>query len=377
MKRIIPIVIGLGILFAFAWTLWFLYKKSQDTPVVYRTERPFTADLIKKTVATGELIPRREVEIKPRVSGVIKHLAVEPGDKIETGDLIAEIQIIPDVLSLNRAESSVKAAQIGFENARRERDRYKGLFEQNIVPEAEYQRYVLDYELKRQELDSARSDLQLVKEGASKASGKISNEVRSTVAGMVLDVPVKLGESVIESNTFNAGTTIAFIADMNDMIFEGKVDESEVGKIAVGMPLVIKIGAIEERTFKGELEYISPKGVEEEGAIQFEIRAALLDNNDVFIRAGYSANADIVLDRRDQALAIREALLQFDADQKPYVEVATGPQEFERRDIEVGLSDGINIEIRSGLTAETEVKHPDPNASEQRPGRRGRGGGGR
>lgn len=373
MKRFIPIIIGLGIMFAFAWTLWFLYKKSQDTPVVYQTERPFTADLVKKTVATGELVPRREVEIKPRVSGVIKSLAVEPGDKIETGDLIAEIQIIPDVLSLNRAESAVKAAQIGFENARRERDRYEKLFEQNIVPEAEYRRYVLDFELKRQELDSARSDLQLVKEGASKASGKISNEVRSTVEGMVLDVPVKLGESVIESNTFNAGTTIAFIADMNDMIFEGKVDESEVGKIAVGMPLVIKIGAIEDRTFNGELEYISPKGLEEEGAIQFEIRAALLDNKDVFIRAGYSANADIVLDRRDQVLAIREALLQFDENQKPYVEIATGPQQFERRDLEVGLSDGINIEILSGLTAETEIKHPDPAASERPAGRRGRG----
>jgi HlyD family secretion protein len=199
--------------------------------------------------------------------------------------------------------------------------------------------------------------------------------VTSTVDGMVIDVPVKLGVSVTESNNFNPGTTIASVADMGDMIFQGKVDESEVGKVKEGMKLKIKIGAIENQEFDGDLEYIAPKGVQAEGAIQFEIKASIVPREGVFIRAGYSANADIVLERRDKVLAVREALLQFE-DEKPYVEVETAPQIFERRDVKVGLSDGLNIEILGGIDKDAKIKKPQTE-EEGQAGQGGSGGQGR
>jgi HlyD family secretion protein len=360
MKRAIPIVIGIVIVGAFAWTLLFLYNKSQAKPVVYKTEKPFVTDIVKKTVATGAIVPRQEVEIKPRVSGVIEKLYVEPGEYVERGALVAKIQIIPDMVALSRAESAVESARINFKNAERELNRSEDLYERSVISQAEYDKARLEQQLRKQELDSSEDNLQLIKRGASSRSGKVSNQVRSTVEGMVLEVPVKEGESVIESNTFNAGTTVAFVADMNDMIFEGKVDESEVGKITEGMELAIRIGALDNQSFKGKLEYISPKGAEEEGAIQFEIRASLERRKDVFIRANYSANADIVLDRRDDALAIHESVLQFDKDGKQkFVEVETSPQVFEKRPVKVGLSDGINIEVVSGVTKDDAIKVPE------------------
>jgi len=357
MKRAIPIVLGLAIVAAFAWTLLFLYKKSQSKPVVYETDSPAITDIVDKTVATGAIVPREEVEIKPRVSGVIKQLAVEPGNPVDKGDLIAEIEIIPDSVTLNRAEASLKQAKISFDNAKQELERRKKLFEQKVISDVELAQFRLDYQLKKQDLDAAQSNLQLVKEGAARGKGHANTEVRSTVKGMVLAVPVELGESVIESNTFNAGTTIASIANMNDMIFQGNVDESEVGKIKEGMDLVIHIGALEKQTFKGKLEYISPKGVLQDGAIQFEIKASIEVPKNVFIRANYSANADIVLDHRDKVLAIDESLLQFDKG-KPYVEVETSPQKFKRRDIKTGLSDGIKIEVLSGIDKNAKIKKP-------------------
>jgi HlyD family secretion protein len=358
MKRALPIIIGLLIVAAFAWTLLFLYRKSQSKPIVYETTTPTKSDLVKKTVATGAIVPREEVEIKPRVSGVIGKLAVEPGDYVKKNDLIAEIIIIPDSMSLNRAQASVKQARISFDNARSELALHQGLFEQKVISASEVSARRLDYNLRKQEYDAAVSNLQLVREGAASGSKQTNTDVRSTVEGMVLAVPVKLGESVIESNTFNAGTTVASIADMNQMIFQGKVDESEVGKIKAGMALDVRIGAIEKQTFAGELEYISPKGVMEEGAIQFEIKAKMKLEKGVFIRAGYSANADIVLDRRTQALVIDEGVLQFD-DGKPYVEVETAPQTFERREIETGISDGIKIEVKGGLKETDRLKKPN------------------
>lgn len=357
-RRFIPIIIGLVIVGAFAWTLLFLYNKSKTKPIHYETEAPFRTTIVKKTVATGAIVPRQEVEIKPRVSGVVSDILVEPGAFIERDQLIARIQIVPDVVTLNRAESSVQSANITFNNAKKELARYKSLYDQKIISETEYRKYELDFQLARQELSAARSNLQLVKEGASASSGKVSNEIRSTVNGMILDVPIKVGASVIESNNFNPGTTIAFVADMDDMIFEGKVDESEVGKIKEGMSLSIKIGAVEKQTFEGTLEYIAPKGVMEEGAIQFAIKAAIVRKEGVFIRANYSANADIVLDKKEDVLAIAEAVLQFDEEKKPYVEVEIGEQEYEKRYVEVGLSDGINIEIVSGVDADDKLKKP-------------------
>lgn len=359
MKRILPYLIGLFILVLFAGTLVFLYKRSQAKPVVYETEKPFVTDIVKKTVATGSLVPRREIEIKPRVSGVVEKLLVQAGDHVKAGQKIARIKIIPNMVSLNQAEAAVDEARINYENAKKEMSRYRDLYKQQLISEIDFNKQQLQFQLQKQQLDSATSNLQLVKSGAAKGSGKVQNIITSTVDGMVIDVPVKEGTSVTETNTFNAGTTIATVADMNDMIFDGKVDESEVGKIKEKMKLEIVVGAIEKTKIEGTLEYISPKGETVDGAIQFEIKAAITPVDGVFIRAGYSANADIVLDRRDKVLAVHESLVQFDKDKKPFVEVEVGKQQFEKRPIKVGLSDGVNIQVLSGIDKDTEIKRPD------------------
>jgi len=356
-KRIIKISLGVILIGVFVWTIYFLYTKSESKPIRYGTETASVQTIIKKTVATGSVIPRKEIEIKSQVSGIIDKIYVEAGDEIKAGDLISKIKIIPNMVSLNAAESRVKRAQLSLENASKDLDRNRKLFNEKVIPAADWEKIELAQATAIEELESAENNLQLIKEGVSKSSGKATNTfVRSTISGMVLDVPVKEGNSVIESNTFNDGTTIASVANMNDMIFEGNVDESEVGKITSGMKLILIIGAIEDATFDAILEYIAPKGVEEDGAIQFEIRANLELDENYFIRAGYSANADIVLDRRDSVMAINEALLQFDEEQA-FVEIEVKEQEFERKDIEVGLSDGIQIEILSGITMKDKIKN--------------------
>jgi HlyD family secretion protein len=373
MKRFIPFVITLGVLTAFAWTLLFLYEKSQARPVTFKTEKAKVTDIVKKAVAPGAIIPRREVTIKPRVSGVIEKVHVEPGQYLKEKALIAQIRIIPDVVSLNNAESALKSARISYENSKLEVARFERLRAQGLINETEYNQQKLNAELRAQELDSAENNLQLVKVGASKRSGAVSNLVYSTVEGMVLEVPVKEGGSVIEANNFNEGTTIASIADMNDLMFSGKVDESEVGKIRVGMPVSISIGALGERRFQGELEYIAPKGVPKEGTIEFEVRAKIRIEPGVFIRAGYSANADIILERKDKVVAISESLVKFE-DGKAFVEVEVAPQKFERKPVTLGLSDGIEAEVVSGVARGAVLKVQE-NGDQSAPpsGGRGRG----
>ena len=374
MKRVLPVLIVLGCLGLAAGTMWFLWSKSKKRPVPVRTETAELKDIVQKTVATGAIVPREEVEIKPRVSGVLEELFVEAGAQVKAGDKIARIQIVPDAASLQRAESGVQTAKIAYDNARREMERAQGLFAQGVIAEAELAKYKTELALRQQELGSAGSSLQIVKEGQTRGGSKLSNVVvTSTVDGMVIDVPVKVGFSVIESNNFNPGTTIAVVADMSDMIFLGQVDESEVGKIKVGMPLSIKIGALEKETFDGKLEHIAPKGKEIEGAIQFEIKAAVTPKPGVFVRAGYSANADVVLDKRTGVLAIREALVQFDKG-KPFVEVETAPGQYARRDLKLGLSDGIHAEVLEGVSKDDKIKQPQ-NAGP--PGMGGPGGPGR
>lgn len=355
MKKIITIVIVIIIIASFFGTGYFLYQKSVEAPVVYETDSLFVTDIIKKTVATGSILPRREIALKSQVSGVVETIYVEAGDVVKEGQLIAKIKIIPDVVALNNAEASVKNATINFKNTEKELERQKGLYDQKVISEYEYNQFLLDYNLAKQTLEASENNLDLIKEGASKKSNNVSNLVRSTAEGMVLDVPVKEGTFVIESNTFNEGTTIASVADMNEMIFEGKVDESEVGKLKQGMDLALIIGALDTERFSAKLEFISPKGIEEEGAIQFPIKAEVSLQKDAFLRAGYSANADIVLDRRDSVLAVKESNLIFEED-KIFVEVQTGPQQFEKREIKTGLSDGINIEVISGLSKDDHVK---------------------
>lgn len=357
MKRIVPLALTTLILGAFIWTMFFLYSKSQAVVEVFQTEEPAVRDIVSKTVATGAIEPRQQIEIKPRVSGVIDELFVEAGDRILAGQKLATIKIIPNMISLNAAESALKSARISFSNAKAEYLRNKALFERGIISETELSGFNLDNKLRQQAVQSAQSNLQLMKSGAAEGGGKVSNVVTSTVGGMVIEVPPKKGASVTEANNFNPGTTIASIADMNDMIFEGKVDESEVGKIKVGMNLDIVIGAIDSKRFRGVLEYIAPKGEMVDGAIQFELRAALELGPEDFLRAGYSANADIVLNQRKQVLSISEALLSFD-DKKPYIEVEVAPKKFEKREVTLGLSDGIHVEVIKGVTMGDKLKKP-------------------
>ena len=356
MKTFIKMFVGLLILAVFAGTLAFLYKKSSKKIVVYKTAAPVETTIIKKAVATGSIVPRKEIEIKPQVSGVVEEIHVEAGDRVKEGDLLARVDIIPDLVNLNKAESRLKIAKIQVDDTKKSCERRRKLFKKGIIAESDLQQYEVAYSSAKEELAAAQTNLELVKEGIAKNMETATNTlIRSTIDGMVLDVPVEVGNFVIETNNFNAGTTIATVADMGEMIFEGKVDESEVGRIEPGMDLILTVGAIEHETFNASLEYISPKGIEEKGAIQFEIRARVELKQSHFLRAGYSAIADIVLDRRDNVMAINESLLQFDGE-SPFVEVATGPQQFEKRSIQTGLSDGINIEIVSGLEKTDKVK---------------------
>jgi HlyD family secretion protein len=355
--RILLVVVVLGL---FGYTLWHLYDKSQEPPVVFQTAKAFKTDIIKKTVATGTITPKKEVSIKPRVSGIIEKVYVEEGQFVKNGDPIAKVKIVPDMVSLNNAKNRVQMAQLAVSDAQENHDRQKTLLDQGVVATADFQPVKTQLLNAKQELLAAESNLQLIEEGALKNQGTASNTlIRSTASGMVLEVPVKEGNSVIESNTFNEGTTIATIADMGEMIFEGKVDESEVGKIQEGMDLLIIIGALEGHTFSARLDHISPKGVEENGAIQFKIQAEVELKKDVFIRSGYSANADIVLERKDSVLAIPEALLSFgNSADSAFVEVETSPQTFEKRPVKLGLSDGINIEVISGVDTSDNIKRP-------------------
>ncbi len=351
---IIASIVAVGIL---GYTLHYVYGKSQEKPIVFDTEKPFYSDVIKKTVATGSVVPRKEIEIKPVVSGIIEEIFVEPGEIVKRGEVIARIKVIPDMVSLNNAENRVNMAQIGYDNTIVDYDRNKKLYDEGVISYANFQPFDLAKKNAKAELEAAEDNLKIIREGvSSKNSASANTLVKSTISGMVLDVPVEIGNSVIELNNFNDGTTIATVADMTDLIFEGKVDESEVGKVKEGMALVLTVGAIEDEEFDATLEYISPKGVEENGAIQFEIKAAVDLKENQFIRAGYSANANVVLDKRDNVLVIDESLVQYENDTATFVEVSVGDQQFEKREVSLGLSDGIKVEIISGLNENDEIK---------------------
>lgn len=357
MKKTIFIIASILVLGLLAYTLYYVYEKSQKKPVTFKTEKAFYSDIIQKTVATGSVVPRKEIDIKPVVSGIIQEIMVEPGEQVKSGDVIARIKVIPDMVTLNNAENRVRQAQINFDNAKIDYERNKKLFDEGVISYATYQPFELAKKSAENELKAAKDNLQIVKEGASKRNSNTANTlVRSTIDGMVLDIPVEIGNSVIEVNNFNEGTTIATVADMNDLIFEGKVDESEVGKIREGMALILTIGAIEDEKFDAVLEYVAPKGVEENGAIQFEIKAAVDLKENQFIRAGYSANANVVLQKVENVLAINESLVQYESDTSTFVEVKVGNNEFEKRNVELGISDGIKVQVKSGLDENDEIK---------------------
>jgi len=356
MKKILSYgLLGL-ILVVFVGTAVFLYKKSQAKPEVYTTDAVFKTTITKKTVATGKVIPRREIEVKSQVSGVIETLYVEAGQTVKKGDLIAKITLRPNMMQVSQAESQLQSANISLQNAETEFNRQKKLFQQKLISESDFNKSQMTYNLQKESVKSAQDYLMLMNSGVTKNSEKISNVVTSTINGMVLNIPNREGAFIVESSSFGAATSIATLADMNDMIFEGLVDESEVGKLREGMELVLNIGALQGKPFTAILEYISPKGVTDQGTIKFTIRAAVKLNKDLFLRSNYSANADIVLDKKENVLAINEGDLMIE-DKASFVEVETAPQKFEKREVKTGLSDGINIEIVSGLKLEEKIKH--------------------
>jgi HlyD family secretion protein len=358
MKKSVTLITLLVLVLAFGGSMYYLYQKNAEDPTVYETEQPSKQTIIKKTVATGSILPLEEVLIKPNISGVIEEVFVEGGDYVKSGDLLARIKVVPNLNALNDARNNIDEARIALEDQKRNLDRQKGLFEKGVVSKVDLERAQVSFDQAQQSYSAANKRYDIVKTGTTRGYGNAANTmIRATVSGMVLDVPVEVGNQVIESNNFNEGTTIAAIADVEKMIFEGKVDESEVGKITEELPLEITVGAIENKVFDAVLDYIAPKGKEENGAIQFEIKGTLNKQDTVFIRAGLSANASIILGRADSVLAVKEALVQFDPKtKKPFVEIENGDQNFERKDIELGISDGIFVEIKSGVSKEDKIK---------------------
>ena len=391
------IAAGIALVLITCGIAYYFIQQNKSTDEETQTVKAEITNIIKKAVATGSINPRQEVNVKPQVSGVIDKLYVEAGELIKKGEKIARIKLIPSEVNINSAQSSVELSRLQVKNAERELARQRSvssqnldqqetkaayenanvelerntkLFEDGVISEADFNKFKLDanvrksaYEnakisssnalssfeadldIRRQELNAAISNLQLLREGATKNSKQVSNIVVSTLDGMILDIPVKEGASVIERNTFNEGTSIATIADMSNLIFEGKVDEADVGKLKESMALELKVGAIDDVKFDALLEFISPKGVEEEGTIKFVVKAAIKEySDDVFLRAGYSANADIILDKRDSVLAINERDIIYAGD-TTFIELINGDDELDKIEVELGLSDGILVEV--------------------------------
>ena len=364
-KKIMRTLLLVIIFAAVGGTFYFLWQKAQPVITVYEIVTPTIGNVETKAVATGNVEPRYEVEIKPQISGIIAELKKEAGQMVKQGEIIATIKVIPEMVQLNSAESRVNLAEISLKQVEEVYKRDEQLYQQGVIAQEEFEASKANYQKAVEERNTAQSELEIVRDGISKNSNVSSTtQIRSTITGMILDIPVKVGNSVIQANNFNDGTTIATVADMNDMIFKGKVDETEIGRIHEGMPIKLTIGAMESRKLDAQLEYVSPKGVEENGAIQFEIKAdgsspyALQVPEDAFIRAGYSANAEIVLKRADSVLTIPESTVEFNGDSTfVYLLKQEKPEQvFEKKQIEIGLSDGINIEVKSGLDKDTKIR---------------------
>jgi HlyD family secretion protein len=343
--------------FGAAFAMGYFIKTNAKSLIDYDTKTPKILSIENKTVVTGKVIPEDEIEIKPQISGIIEKLFVEEGDLVANGDLLAKVKVVPNEQSLNTAKGRLSNAKLVLRNAEVEYSRNKQLFDKEIISRQSFDNVELSYNQARQNVENAKSDLEIIQLGSAGGSKIANTNIRAIVPGTILEIPVKEGDQVIESNTFNAGTTIATVADLNKMIFEGKVDEAEVAKLEIDMPLKVTLAAIEDKEFNAQLKFIAPKGNEEQGTVQFKVEGEVFLDDSVFVRAGYSANASLLLEKKDSVMSIPEALLQFDREtNKPFVEIKDEKGKFVRKKIETGISDGINVEILSGLKMNDEIK---------------------
>lgn len=369
MKKYFKYILMALVAVIFIGTFVFLYIKSQPQPEVYDEFTLQRMDIRKTTVVTGKIEPRNEVNVKPQISGIITEILKEAGETVQEGEVIAKVKVIPDMGSLSAAQSRLRLAEINRKQAQTDYDREKTLFDKGLVAADEYDKIAQALRQAREEVDAAQDNLEVVRDGVSKSNASASSTlIRSTITGLILDIPVKVGNSVILANTFNDGTTIATVANMNDLIFRGNIDETEVGRLSTGMTMKITIGALQDLKFDARLEYIAPKATDQNGANQFEIKAAVnLPSNATNIRSGYSVNAEIVLAEAKNVLAVQESAIEFDGDDT-YVYVIKGEgdkQTYERRKVQTGISDGINIEIRSGVKPNERIRGPKMIATEK------------
>ena len=359
MKKYSKLMVAAIVAIIFIGTFVFLYQKSQPKPTEYQELTPKVTDVLKSTVITGKIEPRNEVNVKPQISGIITEICKQAGDYVQAGEVIAKVKVIPDMGQLSNAQARVRLAGINLKQAQVDYTREEQLFKKQLVSADEYDKVKQALKQAKEEVVAAEDALEVVRDGVSKSNASASSTlIRSTISGIILDIPVKVGNSVILANTFNDGTTIASVANMNDLIFRGNIDETEVGNLVVGMPMKITIGALQDLKFDADLEYISPKAVENNGANQFEVKAAVRSVKGGKIRSGYSANAEIVLAKAMHVLTVPESAIEFSGD-STFVYVIKGSDDkktYERKQVITGLSDGVNIEIKKGIGLKDKIR---------------------
>ncbi len=365
LKVVLILLIAAGLVFAISY----IFKSNSEKEETFITESPTMRSIGKEIVATGKIIPEEEIEIKPNISGIIDKVLVEEGSIVQQGQLIATVRVVPQVSDLNNAQQSLRSAQITLNNEKRSFNRQKTLFKQGVISKAEYEQAETSYQMAQQSVSQAQKQIQIIRTGVAPGLENVATtQIRATATGVVLQLPIERGDQVIEANSFNPGTTVAMIADTDKMIFEGQVDEAEAGKLSEGMPIKITIGALPDEELNGTLTFISPQGTEENGAVQFDIKANVLlkANSTNIIRAGYSANAIIELNKQKKVLAIKESLVQYDKENKPYVEVEKADGEFKKQYIVLGDSDNEYVQVKDSLTKKDKLKVWNPNEEDKK-----------
>lgn len=357
MNKTVKIIIGIVILILLVFVLKYFKDANSKAIEDFKVEEPFYTSINTKAVATGKLNPEEEIELKPQISGIVDQILVEEGDIVKKGDLIAKIRVVPNEQTLVSASSRIKTAQLSYNNVKVLYDRNKSLFEKGVISQQDFENSELSFNQAKESLAQAQNDYQIIKRGSISGGSSANTNIVAQIPGTILEIPVREGDQVIQSNNFNDGTTIATIADMSNMIFEGKVDEAEVGKLKEGKEIKVILGAINDKEFPAKLTFVAPKGIEENGAVQFTIKADVKIDSITNIRAGYSANAEIDIEAKDSVLAIREALLQYNRiTEKPFVEILEEKNEYRKENVTLGLSDGINVEITEGVKEGDKIK---------------------